>query len=157
MECMPQVLGSKPIDETQPSQSRHTAKPKGAGRLGSGSAEGTRGRSSRGRGSHNAFRYFGEAYGVTFLSAQGVSTETETEASAAAVVGLISKIRDEQARAILAENIPTHGWSSASPRRPECLFLACSIPMRCPRRRATRPAVSQYCATTRSISPRTAD
>lgn len=52
---------------------------------------------------HNAFRYFGDAYGVTFLSPQGRSTEAE--ASAADVAGLIGRIRDEQARAIFAENI----------------------------------------------------
>jgi len=52
---------------------------------------------------HNAFRYFAEAYGVTFLSPQGVSTESE--ASAADVAGLIREIRDRRAAAVFAENI----------------------------------------------------
>ena len=52
---------------------------------------------------HNAFRYFGDAYGVTFLSPQGISTDAE--ASAADVAGLIGEIRDKHARAIFAENI----------------------------------------------------
>lgn len=52
---------------------------------------------------HDAFRYFGDSYGVTFLSPQGVSTDAE--ASAADVAGLIGKIRDNRARAVFAENI----------------------------------------------------
>lgn len=51
---------------------------------------------------HNAFRYFGETYGITFLSPQGVSTESE--ASAADVAGLITEIRAHNAGAIFAEN-----------------------------------------------------
>lgn len=52
---------------------------------------------------HNAFRYFAEAYGVTFLSPQGVSTESE--ASAADVAGLVREIRERRAVAVFAENI----------------------------------------------------
>ena len=52
---------------------------------------------------HNAFRYFEAAYGVHFLSPQGVSTESE--AAAADVAGLIREIRDRNATAIFAENI----------------------------------------------------
>lgn len=52
---------------------------------------------------HNAFRYFAEAYGVTFLSPQGVSTESE--ASAADVAGLVREIRERRAAAVFAENI----------------------------------------------------
>lgn len=52
---------------------------------------------------HNAFRYFAEAYGVTFLSPQGVSTESE--ASAADVAGLVREIRQRRAAAVFAENI----------------------------------------------------
>ncbi|HMQ58964.1 MAG TPA: zinc ABC transporter substrate-binding protein, partial [Rhizobiaceae bacterium] len=52
---------------------------------------------------HNAFRYFEAAYGVHFLSPQGVSTESE--AAAADVAGLIREIRDTGAAAIFAENI----------------------------------------------------
>ncbi len=52
---------------------------------------------------HNAFRYFEAAYGIRFLSPQGVSTESE--AAAADVAGLIRDIRDTGAAAIFAENI----------------------------------------------------
>ena len=52
---------------------------------------------------HNAFRYFGAEYGVTFLAPQGVSTESE--ASAADVAGLIRDIRAQRAAAVFAENI----------------------------------------------------
>lgn len=52
---------------------------------------------------HNAFRYFEHAYGITFLSPQGVSTEAE--ASAADLAGLIREIRQHDAGAIFAESI----------------------------------------------------
>ncbi|PRD42324.1 ABC transporter substrate-binding protein [Phyllobacterium phragmitis] len=52
---------------------------------------------------HNAFRYFERDYGVTFLSPQGVSTESE--ASAADVASLIREIREKRASAVFAENI----------------------------------------------------
>lgn len=52
---------------------------------------------------HDAFRYFERDYGVTFLSPQGVSTESE--ASAADVASLIREIRKRNAGAVFAENI----------------------------------------------------
>lgn len=52
---------------------------------------------------HNAFRYFERDYGVSFLSPQGVSTESE--ASAADVASLIREIREKRAAAVFAENI----------------------------------------------------
>lgn len=52
---------------------------------------------------HNAFRYFERDYGISFLSPQGVSTESE--ASAADVAGLIREIRARGAGAVFAENI----------------------------------------------------
>ncbi len=52
---------------------------------------------------HNAFRYFGNAYGLTFLSPQGVSTEAQ--ASAGHVADIIRDIRRERAAAVFAENI----------------------------------------------------
>lgn len=52
---------------------------------------------------HNAFRYFGDEHGVTFLSPQGVSTEAE--ASAADVAGLVREMREKNAAAVFAENI----------------------------------------------------
>lgn len=52
---------------------------------------------------HNAFRYFERDYGMSFLSPQGVSTESE--ASAADVASLIREIREKRAAAVFAENI----------------------------------------------------
>ncbi|WP_244490810.1 metal ABC transporter solute-binding protein, Zn/Mn family [Aureimonas frigidaquae] len=52
---------------------------------------------------HSAFGYFEQAYGVTFLSPQGVSTASE--ASAADLAGLIEAMRKADAKAIFAENI----------------------------------------------------
>ncbi|MHA6298079.1 zinc ABC transporter substrate-binding protein AztC [Devosia sp. CAU 1758] len=52
---------------------------------------------------HHAFRYFEDEYGITFLSPQGVSTESE--ASAADVAGLIRQVREQRASAVFAENI----------------------------------------------------
>jgi zinc/manganese transport system substrate-binding protein len=52
---------------------------------------------------HNAFRYFENAYGITFLSPQGISTESE--ASAADLAGVVREIRGKRAAAVFAENI----------------------------------------------------
>lgn len=52
---------------------------------------------------HNAFRYFERDYGISFLSPQGISTESE--ASAADVASLIREIREKRAAAVFAENI----------------------------------------------------
>ncbi|MFJ4142504.1 metal ABC transporter substrate-binding protein [Pseudomonas sp. NPDC089734] len=52
--------------------------------------------------SHDAFGYFGDAYGVTFLSPLGFSTESE--ASAADVAKLIRQIKDEHVSAYFFEN-----------------------------------------------------
>lgn len=53
--------------------------------------------------SHDAFGYFGDAYGVDFLSAQGMSTGSE--ASASAVARLIEQLRQQRVRALFVENI----------------------------------------------------
>lgn len=53
--------------------------------------------------SHDAFGYFGAAYGVTFLAPQGISTETEP--SALAVAALIRQIRSEAITAVFVENM----------------------------------------------------
>lgn len=50
---------------------------------------------------HDAFRYFGTAYGLRFLAPQG--TAPEAEASAADVAALIRAMRAEGVRAVLAE------------------------------------------------------
>jgi len=53
--------------------------------------------------SHDAFGYFGAAYGITFLAPQGVSTEAEP--SAAEVARLIRQIRAESITAVFMENM----------------------------------------------------
>lgn len=53
--------------------------------------------------SHDAFGYFGAAYGLTLLAPEGVSTESE--ASAADVARIIRQIRDDAIPAIFVENI----------------------------------------------------
>jgi zinc/manganese transport system substrate-binding protein len=53
--------------------------------------------------SHDAFGYFGKRYGVTFISAQGVSTDSEPDAKA--ISNLIQQIRREQTKAIFFENM----------------------------------------------------
>ncbi len=52
---------------------------------------------------HDAFGYFGAAYGVEFLALEGVSTETE--ASARDVARIISVIRQQHVPAIFFENV----------------------------------------------------
>lgn len=53
--------------------------------------------------SHDAFAYFGRAYGITFVSPQGVSTETE--ASAKDVAAIIRQIRRDKVPAVFLENV----------------------------------------------------
>jgi zinc/manganese transport system substrate-binding protein len=53
--------------------------------------------------SHDAFRYFEEAYGIDFVSPQGVSTESE--ASAKDVARIIQQIRRETITAVFVENV----------------------------------------------------
>jgi zinc/manganese transport system substrate-binding protein len=53
--------------------------------------------------SHESFGYFAAAYGLTFVSAQGRSTDAE--ASAADVARLIGQIREQRAAAVFVENI----------------------------------------------------
>jgi zinc/manganese transport system substrate-binding protein len=52
---------------------------------------------------HDAFAYYGKAYGVTFLAPEGISPESEP--SAAAIAGLIRQIRRERIKALFIENI----------------------------------------------------
>jgi len=51
---------------------------------------------------HGAFRYFGHAYGLNFLSPTGVSTETE--ATAADMRKLVQRLRQQQVAAIFLEH-----------------------------------------------------
>ena len=52
---------------------------------------------------HDAFAYYGRAYGVTFMAPEGVNTESEP--SAKTVAALIRQIRREGIRALFLENI----------------------------------------------------
>jgi zinc/manganese transport system substrate-binding protein len=53
--------------------------------------------------SHDAFGYFGAAYGVTFYAPEGMTTESEP--SAANVVGLIGQIKASGIKAVFIENM----------------------------------------------------
>ncbi len=53
--------------------------------------------------SHDAFAYFAKAYGITFVSPQGVSTEAEV--SAKNVARIIRQIRAEKIPAVFLENV----------------------------------------------------
>lgn len=53
--------------------------------------------------SHDAFGYYAKAYGVTFLAAQGMSTDSE--ASAKGVGQLVRQIRKEDIKALFVESI----------------------------------------------------
>ncbi|MCM5680647.1 zinc ABC transporter substrate-binding protein [Schlegelella sp. S2-27] len=53
--------------------------------------------------SHDAFGYFGAAYGVDFLAPRGWSTASEP--SAAAVARLVRQLREQRVRALFVENI----------------------------------------------------
>ena len=53
--------------------------------------------------SHDAFRYFGRAYGIDFHAPVGLSTESEP--SAGEVATLVRQMRDEGIRALFVENI----------------------------------------------------
>jgi zinc/manganese transport system substrate-binding protein len=53
--------------------------------------------------SHDAFRYFEDAYGIDFISPQGVSTDAE--ASAKDVAKIIQQIRREKITAVFVENV----------------------------------------------------
>jgi zinc/manganese transport system substrate-binding protein len=52
---------------------------------------------------HDAFGYFADAYGITFLAPQGVSTESE--ASARDVARIITQIKRQKIPAVFLENV----------------------------------------------------
>ncbi|MBV8849161.1 MAG: zinc ABC transporter substrate-binding protein, partial [Methylobacteriaceae bacterium] len=52
---------------------------------------------------HDAFGYFGRAYGMTFIAPQGVSTETEP--SAKDVAKIIRQVKSQHVPAVFLENI----------------------------------------------------
>lgn len=53
--------------------------------------------------SHEAFGYFGRAYGIEFLAPQGVSTDSE--ASAKTVAQIIDQVRERNIPAVFLENV----------------------------------------------------
>lgn len=53
--------------------------------------------------SHDAFGYFGDAYGVTFIAAMGVSTDAEP--SAGEVARIIEQVKRDKVPAVFIENI----------------------------------------------------
>ena len=52
---------------------------------------------------HDAFGYFGDAYGIAFIAPEGVSTEAEP--SARDVADIIAQIRKQSIPAVFLENI----------------------------------------------------
>ena len=52
---------------------------------------------------HDAFGYYGDRYGVTFLAANGLSTDAEP--SARAIAALVAQIKREKVRAVFPENM----------------------------------------------------
>jgi zinc/manganese transport system substrate-binding protein len=52
---------------------------------------------------HDAFGYYGARYRIEFLSAEGISTESEP--SAKAIAALVGQIRREKVRAVFIENM----------------------------------------------------
>ncbi|WP_232464640.1 metal ABC transporter substrate-binding protein [Bordetella genomosp. 8] len=53
--------------------------------------------------SHDAFGYFGQAYGVTFISTMGISTDAEP--SAADLANIIDQVKREKVPAVFLENV----------------------------------------------------
>jgi zinc/manganese transport system substrate-binding protein len=52
---------------------------------------------------HDAFGYYGDRYGVSFLAAEGISTDSEP--SAKGIAALIGQIRRERVRTVFLENM----------------------------------------------------
>jgi zinc/manganese transport system substrate-binding protein len=52
---------------------------------------------------HDAFGYYGDRYGITFLAAEGISTDSEP--SAKAIAALVLQIKREKARTVFLENM----------------------------------------------------
>ncbi|MEO8557988.1 MAG: zinc ABC transporter substrate-binding protein [Rhodospirillales bacterium] len=52
---------------------------------------------------HDAFQYFASAYGVSFIAAEGISTESDP--SAQHIAALIAQVRHEHVRALFIENM----------------------------------------------------
>lgn len=52
---------------------------------------------------HDAFAYYGQAYGVRFMAARGVSADSEP--TARGIARLVRQIREERIRALFVENV----------------------------------------------------
>jgi zinc/manganese transport system substrate-binding protein len=52
---------------------------------------------------HDAFGYYGDRYGITFLAVEGLSTDAEP--SAKAIAALVAQVRRERARTVFLENM----------------------------------------------------
>jgi zinc/manganese transport system substrate-binding protein len=52
---------------------------------------------------HDAFGYYGDRYGITFLAVEGLSTDAEP--SAKAIAGLVAQVKREKARTVFLENM----------------------------------------------------
>jgi zinc/manganese transport system substrate-binding protein len=52
--------------------------------------------------SHDSLGYFGQAYGLTFVAAQGVSNEGEV--SAKTIAGLVNQLKEHAVKAVFLEN-----------------------------------------------------
>jgi zinc/manganese transport system substrate-binding protein len=52
---------------------------------------------------HDAFGYYGERYGVTFLAAEGISTDAEP--SAKGIAALVRQVKQERVRMVFLENM----------------------------------------------------
>lgn len=52
---------------------------------------------------HDAFGYYGDRYGVTFLAAEGISTDAEP--SAKGIAALVRQVRQERVRMVFLENM----------------------------------------------------
>jgi zinc/manganese transport system substrate-binding protein len=52
---------------------------------------------------HDAFGYYGDRYGITFLAVEGLSTDAEP--SAKAIAALVAQVKRERARTVFLENM----------------------------------------------------
>ena len=77
--------------------------------------------------SHDAFGYFGAAYGIQFIAPQGVSTESE--ASAKDVAKIVRQIRREKIPAVFLENVSDKRLLEQISRETGAKSAANSIPM----------------------------
>lgn len=82
--------------------------------------------------SHDAFGHFAAAYGVSFISAVGISTEAE--ASATDVAKIVRQIRKERVKAIFVENMADPRLIEQIAKEADGAVGANSMRMRCLRR-----------------------